>query len=198
MSTITEEKFSKVPLIGALREGLVSDLLKSSNSLSWSVTSARLVKRMQEDLGTSPDVAQWVVNSWALALEVISKQDIVSNSPPPVDPKYRQEPIQQQSNSSQSSPSRRSNSPPPVPSKYRQEPIQQQSNSSQSSPSRRSNSPPPVPSKYRQEPIQQQSNSKSANQVPPPIRNSNAEGSKMKWFYCNGNVQNGPISDQQL
>ncbi len=62
-------------LIGALREGLVSDLLKSSNSISWSVTSARLARRMEDHLGTSPDVAQWTIDAWAFALGISTNQD---------------------------------------------------------------------------------------------------------------------------
>ena len=55
-------------LIAALKEGVATDLLNSSNSISQQLVSARLVKRLQDNLGIAEEFAIWAVDSWALAL----------------------------------------------------------------------------------------------------------------------------------
>ena len=69
-------------LIAALREGVATDLLNSSNSISRQLVSARLVKRLQDNLGIAEEFAIWAVDSWALALlpsELLRhKQDRIS------------------------------------------------------------------------------------------------------------------------
>ena len=100
-------------LVGALREGVAADLLASQNSVPQTVLLARLTKRLHDNQALTEDAAKWGVESWALALGVISAPDdsyqlqmSVPNSnasfehqPPSVQPQYRQE-IPAQSSSS--------------------------------------------------------------------------------------------------
>ena len=69
-------------LIAALNQGIATDLLNSSNSISQQLVSARLVKRLQDNLGTAEEFAIWAVDSWAIALlpkeSVSHKQDRIS------------------------------------------------------------------------------------------------------------------------
>jgi hypothetical protein len=58
-------------LIGALRERIVADLLSVSSVIPVELQMARLVKRMEDHLAMREDIAQWAVESWALALGVI-------------------------------------------------------------------------------------------------------------------------------
>lgn len=60
-------------LVGALTERIVSELLAPSASrVPHEVLLARLTKKLQGNLGLADDAACWAVESWALALGVIS------------------------------------------------------------------------------------------------------------------------------
>ncbi|NCQ83899.1 MAG: hypothetical protein GPJ00_05005 [Microcystis aeruginosa W13-18] len=86
-------------LVGALKERVPADLLASQNSTPAVVFLARLTKKLQDNLGLAEEAARWAVESWALALGVISEADtapVDSSSPPPqVPPQYRQENVNQ-------------------------------------------------------------------------------------------------------
>ncbi|TRV47309.1 MAG: hypothetical protein EWV53_01420 [Microcystis panniformis Mp_MB_F_20051200_S9] len=86
-------------LVGALKERVPADLLASQNSTPAVVFLARLTKKLQDNLGLTEEAARWAVESWALALGVISEADtapVDSSSPPPqVPPQYRQENVNQ-------------------------------------------------------------------------------------------------------
>ncbi len=106
-------------LVGALREGAAAELLASQNSVPQTVLLARLTKRLHDNLALTEDAAKWGVESWALALGVISAPDdsyqlqmSVPNSnasfehqPPSVQPQYRQEIPAQSSSSAVPNPS---------------------------------------------------------------------------------------------
>jgi hypothetical protein len=55
-------------LVDALEEGITTDL-RSSHSVPQEVVQGRLVKRLQENLLLTEEVAKWVVESWAIALK---------------------------------------------------------------------------------------------------------------------------------
>ncbi|HEY9605902.1 MAG TPA: RDD family protein [Allocoleopsis sp.] len=99
-------------LVGALRERVPPELLSSQNTTPWDILLTRLTKRLQDNLGLSEEAAHWSVESWALALGVItstnqqtsgqisqpSSQDRTDRpagtyQPPPVADHYRQENI---------------------------------------------------------------------------------------------------------
>lgn len=106
-------------LVGALREGVAADLVASQNSVPQTVLLARLTKRLHDNLALTEDAAKWAVESWALALEVISAPDdldrlqmSIPNSnasfeyqPPSVQPQHRQEIPAQYSSSAVPNPS---------------------------------------------------------------------------------------------
>ncbi len=109
-------------LINAQNEKIPAELLNSQNSsLPISLTIARLIKRLEDNQAIKPEAAKWSVESWALALNIITEAEIVTEkpvSPPPVpsppdqssdrknppsptvEPQYRREKIQKQQKSS--------------------------------------------------------------------------------------------------
>lgn len=64
-------------LIAALKEGIASDLLKltsnTNNKVLKEVLLAKLVKRLQNNLGLTEKSAIWAVDSWAIALGITSQ-----------------------------------------------------------------------------------------------------------------------------
>lgn len=86
-------------LIIALKERVPADLLASPNSTPPVVLLARLTKRLKDNVSLTEDAARWAVESWGLALGVISEADITSifssSSTPQVPPQYRQESVNQ-------------------------------------------------------------------------------------------------------
>ena len=75
-------------LIAALREGVATDLLNSSNGISQQLVSARLVKRLQDNLGIAEEFAIWAVDSWALALGISSQSNPNHNKQQPETKKH--------------------------------------------------------------------------------------------------------------
>lgn len=62
-------------LVGALKEKVAAELLASQKNMPQTVLLARLTKRIRENLALTEDAARWAVESWALALGVISNTD---------------------------------------------------------------------------------------------------------------------------
>ena len=70
-------------LVIAQKNRVADDLLKTSAGMPQSLILARLIKRMEDELGLAENVAQWAVESWALALEIIEQPlSIVAPSVP--------------------------------------------------------------------------------------------------------------------
>ena len=63
-------------LVMAVEEHAVSDLLAASASLPRKVLLARLAGRLCDNLGLSETAAVWAIDSWALALGIISDAEI--------------------------------------------------------------------------------------------------------------------------
>ncbi|MCP4347149.1 MAG: DUF1566 domain-containing protein [Desulfobacterales bacterium] len=59
-------------LIIALKEKVAADLMTASDTMPKEVQLARFTKRLYDNLGIAEEFAQWTVDSWALALGVIS------------------------------------------------------------------------------------------------------------------------------
>jgi hypothetical protein len=59
-------------LVSATKERVTADLLTSPSSLPVETLLARLTNRLQDNLGLAEDAARWAVETWALALGVIS------------------------------------------------------------------------------------------------------------------------------
>lgn len=79
-------------LIGALKEGVAAELL-ASQRVPHEVLLARLTKRLHDNLALAEDAARWGVESWALALGMISSSEPKPEFPPPVPPQYREDTI---------------------------------------------------------------------------------------------------------
>ena len=75
-------------LISALNAKIPADLLSNSEPVPGRVVISRLAKRLYQDFGFAEDISLWAVESWALALGVISKEDVAPKreagvKPPP-------------------------------------------------------------------------------------------------------------------
>jgi ATP-dependent DNA helicase PIF1 len=55
-------------LVNALKEGIVTDLLNPPQSTSQAALLSRLTQRLHDNLGLDKTLAQWAVQSWAMAL----------------------------------------------------------------------------------------------------------------------------------
>ncbi|MUG96833.1 hypothetical protein F7734_32630 [Scytonema sp. UIC 10036] len=73
-------------LVSTLKEKVPAELLSSKNSVPQEVLLARLSKRIQENLGFAEDTARWAVESWALALGVLSSTTSHQQKPPELYP----------------------------------------------------------------------------------------------------------------
>jgi hypothetical protein len=67
-------------LVNALKEGIATDLLGAQNRVPFAVLRARLTQRLQDNLGLAKDAAAWAVESWALALGVITNAKAQSSA----------------------------------------------------------------------------------------------------------------------
>jgi formylglycine-generating enzyme required for sulfatase activity len=73
-------------LIAALKEGIPQQLLKPSPHISIEFTIKRLAQTLHDNLGIAESFAFWAVESWALALNVLTQpiaQTQHQHSPPP-------------------------------------------------------------------------------------------------------------------
>jgi hypothetical protein len=57
-------------LIVALKDKVPQELLKPTRGFTWVSTSARLKKRLKEDHKMPDYLAEWVIETWAKALEM--------------------------------------------------------------------------------------------------------------------------------
>ena len=67
-------------LVGALKNRVVDDLLKSSASVPQEIVLGRLRKRLEDDLAMTAEAALWAVESWALALRFITVSPVVTHA----------------------------------------------------------------------------------------------------------------------
>jgi hypothetical protein len=61
-------------LISALKERVVADLLSFPKDIPWEMLRARLVKRLHDNLGMEERISKWAVESWGLALGLITDE----------------------------------------------------------------------------------------------------------------------------
>src|SRR3712207_2452654 len=62
-------------LMGALEERVPLDLLAGKGSMPHRLPLLRLAKRMEAQLGLTAEAARWAVDSWALALGVVTEAE---------------------------------------------------------------------------------------------------------------------------
>ena len=68
-------------LVGALREGVAKELLKPNQLLPMETVLSRLSHKLHDELGFEIGLAQWAVESWALALGVKFNSVVIAPSP---------------------------------------------------------------------------------------------------------------------
>ena len=87
-------------IMGALEERVAADLIAAGDSVPLDLLFARLAARLRDNLAYTPEAARWGVETWAVALGVLSEAELLertgkesaaasqSSAPPPVrDPK---------------------------------------------------------------------------------------------------------------
>jgi hypothetical protein len=57
-------------LVSALKDKVPQELLKPQKGFAWISTSSRLKKKLKESHGMSDHLAEWVIETWAKALEM--------------------------------------------------------------------------------------------------------------------------------
>ncbi len=63
-------------LVGAIRERVPLDLLAARNSVPTGLLLMRLAKRLEDQLAVTQEASRWAVDSWALALGVVSDAEL--------------------------------------------------------------------------------------------------------------------------
>lgn len=63
-------------LVGALRERVPLDLLAGRNSVPAGLLLTRLAKRLEDQLALTEEASRWGVDSWALALGVVTDAEL--------------------------------------------------------------------------------------------------------------------------
>jgi len=68
-------------LVSAAEEGVAAELLAAGAGLPREALLARLARRLHDNVAMEPAAARWAVNSWALALGVISDAELDAMEP---------------------------------------------------------------------------------------------------------------------
>ncbi|MDQ3061239.1 MAG: hypothetical protein M3R14_00015 [Acidobacteriota bacterium] len=63
-------------LTSALEERVPLDLLAAATSMPHELLLTKLTKRLEDNLGLTGEASRWAVNSWALALEILTESEI--------------------------------------------------------------------------------------------------------------------------
>lgn len=72
-------------LMGALEERVPLDLLAARGSMPRDLLLARLAKRLEDHLALTVDAARWAVESWALALGVVTDAELEESNRRPAE-----------------------------------------------------------------------------------------------------------------
>jgi hypothetical protein len=67
-------------LVCALKEQVPSDLMATRDTMPYDLVQIRLTKRICRNCALTKNAATWAVESWALALGIITYNDIKKNS----------------------------------------------------------------------------------------------------------------------
>src|ERR671920_1704557 len=63
-------------LVSALKERVPLDLLAAQSAMPRGLLIARLAKRLEDQLALTGEAARWAVDSWALALGVVTDAEV--------------------------------------------------------------------------------------------------------------------------
>src|SRR3712207_659269 len=64
-------------LVNALKERVPLDLLAAKGSIPRGLLLTRLARRLEEQLALTEEAARWAVDSWALALGVVTDAELL-------------------------------------------------------------------------------------------------------------------------
>jgi len=67
-------------LSSAVREGIPAELLSVASGVPLKTLLPRFAKRLQENVGFPAELCQWTVESWAYALGLIARKDLLDTS----------------------------------------------------------------------------------------------------------------------
>lgn len=148
-------------LIGALEERVPFELRNGGKTLPREVLLARLSKRLQDQLAYTEDAAGWAVDSWAIALGVISEAEVQAKIAALAKAKYEQQAAPRSSSTTKSSSSNSSGADPAP------EPKAPQPNSSSSS---QSSLPKQATSRAPKPPLSAALPNTTAHQTAAPLR----------------------------
>ncbi|HEX7174027.1 MAG TPA: hypothetical protein VF240_01915 [Pyrinomonadaceae bacterium] len=173
-------------LISALKQHVPLDLLAAQGSMPRGLLLARLARRLEEQLALTAEAARWAVDSWALALGVVTDAELqdrqrqtVKAAAPPPPPTFGEDDAEKTAGE----PARAT---PPVATQSRQphvaRPTPQTSQTSQTAPpppatrqaGRRTSPLPPLPA------------------PPPPQRQRAGRGPFSNWVVRSGPRSNAP------
>lgn len=201
-------------LMGALRDRVPLDLLAAQNSVPRDLLLTRLAKRLEDRLALTQEAARWAVDTWALALGIVSDAELeegktrrvaeaaaprreappTPSAPPPhvKDEAQRSSPPAISSTRLPATPPRAPQNPPPPPQSPPPPPVQARQ--------------PPPPAQARQPPTPPRHQSPPASRplvVPPPLTTSSplqqttragrlqtpapdppAQGGRSRWRGC--------------
>jgi hypothetical protein len=73
-----EEKKEVTIICNSLEARIPFDLIKNKNNLPYKVSAERCVQHLQNISGITEELAMWTVDSWAIALKIISINDITN------------------------------------------------------------------------------------------------------------------------
>ena len=77
----TDQKLEVSLLCAAQEERVAADLLKMPAGTPKPIFLDQLARRLQQRRGFTPEAARWAVDSWALALGIVSSAELSSTPP---------------------------------------------------------------------------------------------------------------------
>ena len=63
-------------LTDSLKENIPETLLNRKDQMPYSTLSLQLSQKLIDNLGITPQLAKWIVDSWAVSLDIIREEDI--------------------------------------------------------------------------------------------------------------------------
>ncbi len=121
-------------LVSALKERVPLDLLAAQSAMPRGLLLARLAKRLEDHLALTEEAARWAVDSWALALGVVTEAEVAE----------REEKAEREKKAAPPPPSTSANAPRPVPEEDADEA------KSRATQSQRTTRPAPPPQRQQQ------------------------------------------------
>ena len=132
-------------LVNALKERVPLDLLAAQGSMPHGLLLTRLAKRLEEHLAVTEEAARWAVDSWALALGVVTDAEVAEREKEYAHPEPKTpSPPRPADDEARKSPQGRPTTPAPPPPPPRRQQTGQPPVQTQPPPARPPGRPPPT------------------------------------------------------